>query len=148
MGKASIRHRTSAPDKASSPDFEVILERLKGEFVEYAKDTIVELENLIKAGQGQDGAHENIIKTVRRSVHDLKGTGDSFGFPLITLLAHRMESIFAARPDPDDEFLTDAQCFVDHMRWALEGRFDGISEADIIGSLPNRSKPAGAEAVE
>jgi chemotaxis protein histidine kinase CheA len=148
MGKASIRHTTSAPNKASSPDFEAILDRLKGEFVEYAKDTIVELDNLIKAGQGQDGAHEQIINAMRRSVHDLKGTGDSFGFPLITLLAYRMESIFVGKQDLDRIFLTDAQCFVDHLRWALEGRFDGVSEADIIQTLPARSKFVGAETVK
>lgn len=143
-----MRQASPEPGTISSPGYDAILDRLKGEFIEFAKDTLVELDNLLEAGQGQKGAQEQIIDAIRRNAHDLKGTGGSFGFPLISLLAYRMEAFFMGRRDLDREVLTDAQCFVDHMREALEGRFDGVSEADVVQSLPTNANFEAAEAVK
>ncbi len=136
MIKASNRHTSSEPDTKTTPDFEAIIDGLKGQYLEYASNALVELDILIKADRGQDGADLKIIDAIRSSAHDLKGTGASFGFPLITQLACRMEAFFMDREDLNGEVLTDAQRFVDHLRGALEGRFDGVSEADIVQTLP------------
>ncbi|MBL6953589.1 MAG: Hpt domain-containing protein [Alphaproteobacteria bacterium] len=136
MVKASIRHTSSEPDTKTTPDFDAIVDGLKGEYLEYASNALVELEILIKADRAQDGTDLEIINAIRSSAHDLKGTGASFGFPLITQLACRMEEFFMDRQDLNGENLSDAQRFVDHLRGALEGRFDGLSEADVVQTLP------------
>ncbi|MDP7546794.1 MAG: Hpt domain-containing protein [Alphaproteobacteria bacterium] len=136
MGKASIRHASSEPEAISHPELDAIVDRLKGEYVEFASNTLVELDHQIEAGQAKEGANEEIVDAIRRIAHDLKGTGSSFGFPLISLLANRLEEYFIGRHELDPELLTDAQCFVNHMRGALEGRFDGVSEAEVVQTLP------------
>jgi chemotaxis protein histidine kinase CheA len=139
MGNASICHASSEADGKPRPDYEAIVDRLKGEYVEFAGNALVELGNQIKAGEAQNGANDQIIDIIRRHAHDLKGTGSSFGFPLISLLANRLEDYLTDRYELDPELLTDAQCFIDHMRGVLDGQFDGVSEADIVQTLPVKS---------
>ena len=35
--------------------------------------------------------------------------------------------------------LSKAQCFINHMRETLKGRFDGVSEADFVRTLPAKT---------
>ena len=58
--------------------------------MEFANNAVHELDDLIETGQAQNSDAEQIIDAVRRSTHNLKGMGSSFGFPLMTLLALRM----------------------------------------------------------
>jgi CheY-like chemotaxis protein len=140
----------SSPDQAASPepDYDAIIERLRVEFVEFAGDALDELDSLIESGHKQDDAPAHIIDAVRRGGHNLKGMGSSFGFPLITLLAHRMEDYFAGRQDLERGTLEDAQCFVDLMREALLGRLDGVSEAEVVRTLPAKANFDVAEVVK
>ncbi len=139
MVKASIRDASSEPVTTPGPDYDAIIDRLKAEFVEFANNAVDELDDLIATGQAPDSDAEQIIDTVRRSAHNLKGMGSSFGFPLITLLALRMEDCFSGRQVLNHEILSEAQCFINRMRETLEGRFDGVSEADFVRTLPAKT---------
>jgi chemotaxis protein histidine kinase CheA len=99
--------------------------------VEFANNAVHELDDLIETGQAQNSDAEQIIDAVRRSTHNLKGMDSSFGFPLITLLALRMEDYFSGRQLLNHEFLSEAQYIINRMRETLQGRFDGVSKADL-----------------
>jgi len=139
MGKANIRDTASRPLAAPVPDYDAIIERLKAEFIEFANNALDEMDSLVEAGQAPNCDAEHIIDTVRRSAHNLKGMGSSFGFPLITLLAFRLEDYFIGRQVLDHEILSEAYCFINRMRETLEGRFDGVSEAEVVRTLPVKS---------
>jgi CheY-like chemotaxis protein/HPt (histidine-containing phosphotransfer) domain-containing protein len=139
MVDASISNASDGRGKAVAVDHDDIIERLKAEFLDFAADALDELDTLITAGRDPDGDHENIIDAVRRGCHNLKGMGGSFGYPLITLLSHRMEDYFAGRDRLNNRTLLDGQFFLDRMREVLEGRFDGIAEADVVRTLPAKT---------
>lgn len=126
----------SDPASTQTPDHDAIVARLREEFLDYAGDALDELDSVIETGRDPDNDPASTIDAIRRGGHNLKGMGGSFGYPLITLLAHRMEDYFIGREELDQQALNDAQCFVDRMRETLEGRFDGISEADVVRTLP------------
>ncbi len=148
MGNVSTGHATSNPGFAPNPDYDAIIARLRDEFLDYAGDALDELDALLDAAQGPDNDAAQTIDAIRRGGHNLKGMGGSFGFPLITLLAHRMEDYFIGRERLDQRTLEDAQCFVDRMREALEGKFDGISEADVVRTLPAKTAFEVADVVK
>ncbi|MBT4490211.1 MAG: hypothetical protein HOC72_21915, partial [Rhodospirillaceae bacterium] len=137
MGDTSIQNTTNS--HGTAVDHDAIINRLKADFVEFAGDALDELDGLIASGHDPDKAPEDIIDSIRRSGHNLKGMGGSFGFPLITLLAHRMEDYFAGRQNLNDRILQDAQCFIDRMREVMEGHFDGVAEAEVVRTLPAKS---------
>jgi CheY-like chemotaxis protein len=139
MGKASIPHATSEPAATPDADYDAIVARLRDEFLDYAGDALDELDGLIESGRNPDSRPFDTIDAIRRSGHNLKGMGGSFGFPLITLLAHRMEDYFMDRESLGQRTLEDAQCFVDRMRETLEGKFDGVSEANVVRTLPAKT---------
>ena len=139
MEKTSELQTDCRTDNSAEHDYDVIIDKLKLEFLDYADDALGELDALIAAAglSGVDTAAT--IDAIRRSGHNLKGMGGSFGFPLITLLAHRMEDYFLGRQKLSRRTLNDAQLFVDRMREALEGGFDGVSEAEVVRTLPAKT---------
>ena len=90
MGKARICVASSEPVTTPGLDYHATIDRLKAEFVEFANNAVHKLAYLIETGLAPDSDAEQIIDAVRRSAHNLKGMGSSFGFPLMTLLALRM----------------------------------------------------------
>ncbi len=76
--------------------------------------------------------------TVRREVHNLKGMGGSFGFPVISLIAHRLEDYIAELPSLDVRQAADATVFVDRMQDIVElGRDpDDADAGNLVRGLP------------
>jgi CheY-like chemotaxis protein len=75
-----------------------------------------------------------IASQLRRDTHTLKGMGEASGFPLVSLVAHRLENylddIDAA---PDEAALLDIRAHIDAMAKAMEGH--GIDDDTIAGVL-------------
>lgn len=46
---------------------------------------------------------EDALDAMSRAIHDLKGMGDSFGFPSITMIALRAEEVLKASPPAEPE---------------------------------------------
>ncbi len=139
---ASIGRGQVSPEDRAAPaemDYDAIIDRLRDEFQDFANDALDDLDRLVASGRENDEASEQIIEAVRRCCHNLKGMGNSFGFPLITLISHRMEDFFAGKKSLGEQLLKDAQCFVDRMREVMEGGVDGIAEADVVRTLPAKS---------
>ena len=110
MGNAHIGHATLEPGFAPNSDYDAILRRLRDEF----------LDALIDASRAPDNDAAQTINAIRRGGHNLKGMGGSFGFPLITQLAHCMEDYFIV-PDCLDQR-------------GLEGKGDGFAD-DLAEAL-------------
>ena len=120
MGNSHIGHATFEPGFAPNSDYDSILMRLRDEFLDYAGDALDELDALIDASRAPDNAAAQTINAIRRGGHNLKGMGGSFGFPLITQLAHCMEDYFIV-PDCLDQR-------------GLEGKGDGFAD-DLAEAL-------------
>lgn len=76
-------------DQSSSLD--VVLEQLRLEFVEAATDQLDEIEILLgRIEAGREAADDDML-AIQRPIHNIKGQGATFGFPLTGRVAHMLE---------------------------------------------------------
>ena len=70
---------------------------------------------------------EEALDQMSRATHDLKGMGDSFGFPSITLIAARVEQIIKSSASNDPSLFAGLRRYFDLMSEILtEGADPGI----------------------
>jgi len=84
-----------------------------------------------------------------REAHNLKGTGAAFGFPVVTLIAHRPEDYLAETSALEPRQVEDAQRFVDALSAVLEEGVnpDRAARERLLRSLPAKWSP-GAPAAQ
>lgn len=80
---------------AISADDQRILEQLRSEFLLEGQETIAGIEELLSDLEAGVGDPKTAMLEIRRKCHNLKGQGASFGFPAISVIAHRMEDYLA-----------------------------------------------------
>jgi len=73
-----------------------------------------------------------------RNVHSLKDSGGTFGFPLVTVIAHRLEDYMHEMEATGEKALEGIQVFVDRMRDNIDGQTKSGADdgAEIARSLP------------
>lgn len=128
-------------DNKKSEVFDSIVERLRLEFLEEAQERLTEIDEALGAEASHSMSAADAITMVRRQAHNLKGMGASFQFPIISLIAHRLEDYVANIKDLDDRHFRDVGQFVDAMRAVLEKGSSGLTpsdeeQANILRSLP------------
>ncbi len=96
----------------SSDDLE---DRLRMEFVDDARDRL-ELMNAALADRSKGVRSDaETIGLLRLEAHNFKGMGTSFGYPTVSLVAHRLEDYLSGLKQLDLRNLSDAQLFVDRI---------------------------------
>lgn len=124
------------PDK----DVETILARLRQEFIETARDQIEEIETCLDWFEsGRDVSSEELFG-VQRSIHNIKGQGSTFGFPLVGRIAHLCEDYLKNVGGVQLDAVKDIRVFLDTMLDILmTGSEDDLP--DVEGML--RALPSG-----
>ncbi len=120
---------------AVQPNHDHIIARLSQEFLTDAQERIGVIEKVLGTGGGPD---PDALMTIRREAHNLKGMGGSFGFPVISLIAHRLEDYISGLETLDERHVSDVAVFVDRMQDIVEaGRDpdDGAASA-LVRGLP------------
>lgn len=70
---------------------------------------------------------EEALDQMSRATHDLKGMGDSFGFPSITLIAAQVEQVIRSRSSNDPSLFAGLNRYFDLMSDILaEGSDPGV----------------------
>jgi len=122
-------------------DIDPILDRLRESFIETASERLDTLDSYIATLlQGSQGTTD-VMTDFRGQTHSLKGTGGTFGFPLISVICHRLEEYI----DDDRQYLADelekVQDFVDQIRKIIELGInpDEAESEEILATLPIRA---------
>jgi len=68
-----------------------IVARLSLEFVEYAGDQLEDIEAKIAQLEDGEGNAEEYLQSIQREIHNIKGQGSTFGFPITGRVAHMLE---------------------------------------------------------
>jgi HPt (histidine-containing phosphotransfer) domain-containing protein len=133
-----------------------IVERLRQDFLDDVRDRLTTLEAALDSlygGPPRDGVPTpepaEALAEIRREAHNIKGTGASFGFPVLGLIAHRLEDYLSLVEFPTARHLSEAQRFVDVMGGIVE-RGENPDEAEgakIVRELPARWRP-DAQAIQ
>lgn len=118
-----------------------IMAQLREEFLAHSQSRLEILDACIASLLAtEDGGADQLIE-FQREVHNLKGTGASFGFPSISLIAHRLEDYLLLAGNPATKQLGDIQIFVDRLSdiidQAVEPDDDAINK--ILRTLPVHS---------
>ena len=104
-----------------------IMQRLRQEFIETCQDKLDEIDVLLlrlESGENVDG---DKLFDFQRNVHSIKGQGGTFGFPLISQIAHLLEDYLACVGDIRSSNPSDIRVFLEQI-------------AEIIGAGHNPPK--------
>jgi len=123
---------------AGANPMEDMMARLRQEFLETAGDRLESMDDLVDAVRKGEKDDPSRIEDVRRMAHSLKGMGGTFGFPLVSVISHRLEDFLAEAPVLDTSLVDDTQIFLDRMRDVVEGVLDPDDKktAEIVRALP------------
>ena len=119
-------------------DIEAVLQNLRQEYIDGSQDMLAEIDELIGRMSRGDGADEAFL-SLRRRVHTIKGQGGTFGFPLITRIAHMLEDYFETISEVNGDALRDIQGFIDQIA-AIFDRGESPTDAEaqsILATLPS-----------
>jgi len=106
----------AAPD----PDFENDLDGERTAYLRELKSTIEEVEGIVLELADAAGAADR-ARALARQIHTIKGTAGSLGLDLLSLAAHRMEDLLAARPLDGER----VENFIDRL----------LAQNDLLGSI-------------
>ena len=127
----------------ASNAMEEMMARLRREFLDTAEDRLATLDELVDEVRHSKPDNPERMSEFRRIAHSLKGMGGTFGYPLVSVIAHRLEDYIEAEADLHEPILADVQTFLDRMRDVVDGVFapDDKRTAEIVRELP--AKRAG-----
>ena len=115
-----------------------IVRRLTGEFIETSLDKFEDIESLLLRLESGDEIGADRLAEFKRVIHSIKGQGTTFGFPLITRIAHLLEDYLALSQRVDADIARNICVFLDRMTEVLRGRRNPSQEESesILRSLP------------
>jgi Response regulator containing CheY-like receiver domain and AraC-type DNA-binding domain len=118
-----------------------LLSTLREEFLADARDRIEAMETALEGARCDRG--EAPLLGVRRDAHSLKGTGGAFGFPAISVIAHRLEDYLAPLAELSPRNTGDVQVFLDELRAILAAGHEPVPENlnAILRRLPAHPEP-------
>ncbi|PCJ98088.1 MAG: hypothetical protein COA45_08015 [Zetaproteobacteria bacterium] len=121
-------------------DENIHLENLRNEFLDECNDRIENISKKLENIAENSGKFTNQIITIRRDVHSIKGMGGSFGYPVITAIAHRLEDFLIDRDAMDTHDVKNSYIFLDCIKLQLKRDTQASlgESADIVRSLPSK----------
>ncbi len=123
-------------------DNEGIVRELRREFLIEARDRLDDAQGALEGIFTGAIDRSDAVTTMRRNVHSLKGMGKSFGFPTISLVAHRLEDFLAEITASSNLDPADIQTFFDYIdEIVCSGVDPGLADASsLVRVLPTGSQ--------
>ncbi|MCK5365706.1 MAG: Hpt domain-containing protein [Gammaproteobacteria bacterium] len=120
---------------AAEQKHDQIIAQLSQEFLTDAGERLDVIEKALGTG---DSPQSDALMTIRREVHNLKGMGGSFGFPVVSLIAHRLEDYISGLDALDERQTSDIVVFVDRLQDIVEAGRDPDDSAagSLVRGLP------------
>ena len=111
---------------------------LRQSFREESEERLAGMDRLVERAMSGKTAFAAVASQLRRDTHTLKGMGEASGFPLVSLVAHRLENYLDdIDPAHADDALIDIRAHIDAMAKAMEGvTIDDNAIASVLRSLP------------
>jgi CheY-like chemotaxis protein len=131
-------------DRIGSASYDEMMKQLEVEFHDEAAERVDEMGEMI-AEIENGGAAEELLPQIRRVSHNLKGTATSFGYPVVSMIAHRLETYINDMRQWDPKALKDLYLFTDRMGAMLDRAIQPSDDeiAQIVRSLPAQSLNKG-----
>ncbi|MCW2245005.1 CheY-like chemotaxis protein/HPt (histidine-containing phosphotransfer) domain-containing protein [Azospirillum fermentarium] len=122
---------------ASTEDLE---DRLRVEFVDDARDRLQVMYDALDGLAKGERSEVSVIGVIRLETHNFKGMGTSFGFPTVSLIAHRLEDYLNGLTRLGEREISDIQTFLDRTSQVVDrAEQPALAETNqIIRALPVR----------
>ena len=123
---------------------EGILVRLRQEFIETANDQLEDIDGKLDQLDSGQGKAEEILLSVQRDIHNIKGQGPTFGFPLTGRVAHMLEDYLINAGGIGAENIADIRIYLGLMV-NLIATAESIGEDDpknLLKTLPTGQEKA------
>lgn len=126
--------------RGGSGSYDEMMKQLDVEYHDDASERIAEMARCLER-IGEEGPTDAVLSVVRRQGHNLKGTAASFGYPVITMIAHRLETYINDMRQWEPTALEDLYRFVDRMGEMLDRANQPSDDeiAQIVRALPAQS---------
>jgi chemotaxis protein histidine kinase CheA len=114
-------------------------ENLRQTFREESEERLIGMDKLIEQVLEGEVPFETALRQLRRDTHTLKGMGDASGFPLVSMVAYRLESYLDDLDATRTDFvLMDIRAHVDAMEDAIDRHTppDDAAIAKALRALP------------
>lgn len=117
---------------------EDVLFRLRGEFIEQCLFVADDLEQVLNQVYDNKRDPAEAIQYIRREMHNLKGQGSTFGFPVVGMVAHRLEDFLSRFEVLETALIQDVNIYLDHIRKLVRRREPLPDEevGELLRSLP------------
>jgi len=130
---------TTGPNSA---DLQIMFETLQIDFLETSEERMDEIEAFCdNLEHGRGFAADNLME-IKRSIHGIKGSAASYGFPTVSVIAHSLEDYFETTRDIGAEEVWDLRLYCDRIREIFDARVDPGKEkaGSILRGLPSRPR--------
>ena len=115
-----------------------ILARLRQEFIETARDQIEDIEVALDRVENGDGDADEDLLGIQREIHNIKGQGPTFGFPLTGRVAHMLEDYLINADGLKAANLSDIRVYLGLMvnLISTDEALGDDDPQDLLNSLP------------
>ena len=115
-------------------------DRLRVEFMDDARDRLQRMYDSLDRLAAGKIADTEVISTLRMDIHNLKGTGAPFGYPAVSLVAHRMEDYLSGLSHLDERQKASVHTFLDRISHLVdrEQQPELAETNQILRALPTR----------
>ncbi len=110
-------------------------------FIEDCDDKLENLDTYLENMANQIGTPADNLLSIMRIIHSIKGLGGTFGFPAISIIAHRLEDFLKNQTDLNHKDIKNIYLFLDQIRALMERKEQPGSDeiAKITRALPIRT---------
>lgn len=124
-------------------ELDKILNRLKLEFIDGAKDRLDDIDNAIDLIYRGEGNRGDLFVDLQRNIHSLKGAAGSYGLGFASILAHRLEDYLESSKRLEQDEWLNVQKFVDQIRAVIESGDEppAARQDEVLASLPSNAQP-------
>jgi chemotaxis protein histidine kinase CheA len=97
-----------------------VLAQLTQKFIELSADRLDGIDQSIDDILNDKGDRGTLYNNLQMEIHSLKGSAGSYGFHLVTTIAHRLEDYMESSSRLENEQWLDVQKFIDEARRIIE----------------------------
>lgn len=116
---------------------DTIAQELRQEFIDEAKELLVELALLLNGVRNERNSVEELTSAVSRAALKMRIQAGNVGLRLIGTIAHRLEDYMAGVRELPPRAIDDLQIFIDRLEDVVEGRLALDSDASqVVRQLP------------
>lgn len=122
---------------------DALFRQLQTEFLDTTDDCLDQIEKAIDGVLRKGGNAKDALKEIRRQAHSIKGMSASLGYPLASMIAHRMEDYLSEETEVTSALSRVISGFTDPIREIAKAGDEPTAEkaTEIVRALPARRAP-------